>query len=133
MKEPGVAAVLLTVVLSVPAGGLVYGQDENEGEQVVVGLELFERLLTNGGVVRLFPAWSREGQTQSPSTRVATVVNPEGGELVFHGLSVNAESYSLDLESGVVEAEGSVTVTTTREDGATVTMRAERMTMGEEQ
>jgi lipopolysaccharide assembly outer membrane protein LptD (OstA) len=44
-------------------------------------------------------------------------------------LDITADAISYDAGTGVVEAEGNVTVTATREDGSTVTMRAERMTV----
>jgi hypothetical protein len=102
----------------------------NEGGQVVVDLAMFERLLGSSGVITGLRI--RPGGTREPFG-IATAVSPRGGDLSVDGMNVRADRYSLDLATRVIEAEGNVTVTTTREDGSTVTMRTDRMTIEEEQ
>jgi hypothetical protein len=128
-------AVLAVVVLSVGfAGRGAQGQEAelttSEGSQVVVDPAMFERLRGSSGVITGLRI--RAGGTREPF-QIATAVRPRGGDLTVDGMNVSADRYSLDLATRVIEAEGNVTVTTTREDGLNVTIRANRMTIEESQ
>jgi hypothetical protein len=87
---------------------------------VVTTPELFRRIFEGeGATVHL--RRSGEGVT------AAEIISPQGGELTFPGLNMVAGRLSMDLLTRAVTAEGGVTITTTSEDGSTVTMRSDRM------
>lgn len=58
---------------------------------------------------------------------------PNGGRLAVDGLEMTADRYSVNPATRALIAKGDVAALTTREDGSTVTMTAERKTIGESQ
>lgn len=136
-------ALLAAVVLSIGFGDeCIFGQEQEprdettslpEVSQATVPHETFVRLhdMTRESLAGITAISIGRGG-ESERMKVATVVSPRGGELTVDGMNVHADRYVLDIATRVVEAEGHVIVTTTHEDGSTVTMRAERVTIEED-
>jgi hypothetical protein len=135
-----VAVVLVTVVLSVGVGEQYpLGQDALEANEdlrarIEQGSALVGRLLASntdqpeedivGGLIVRSP----DGVIQFPSTRSS--FSPV--DTSIDGMMITADEVRLNIVAGGVEVIGNVAVTTARDDGSTVTMRTERMTIVEE-
>lgn len=68
-------------------------------------------------------------QSAEPET---VIVGFRPADVTVDGVRIVADGVYVNQRTGAVEAEGNVTITTTREDGSTITMRADRMTIEEE-
>ena len=120
-------AILVALVLSV-SGRLVNGQAvEGEGQGRVA-------IVTSSGPVPTASmpfqraeamVWLAVQGIRSNGPRIPARFLPQDTAAPY----LEADSLLLDRWANVVVAEGNVTVTATREDGSTVTLRTDRMTI----
>ena len=134
MRTPRIALLAAVVLAAAFGGQFVYGQDDaaqtddlGEQAEALLGRLLAEdRGQTHVVDVRV----TRPDAIELQSTGIEVVaVSFRPVDTTVDGVRLTADEVYVNRVDGVVEAEGNVTVTVTREDGSTVTMRTDRMTI----